>query len=1450
MPMPEGTHCFNGGFAEFGVCNERDDRCDEIEALNLEDKIKCTEDCSDNYLVCSNGQVTEMPMAEGTKCYQDGIVHMAEGHCVVQEEVISYFELMDACMNYPDLEHCASSADASAPPYNGVQLEDGAWYFKDKVWFSYVSTYNKEPQWSEEYGWYSGKGWDVFLNIRFGHDLEQGRSRSIVASMDYGTTKIYKWNQYDLVDGDGSDSHYNCQFSIPEEPVTKFLSHLIRNPAIIFGLGDGTFDIPDDDEVHEYTSQVTIDAAELGDDYEGEGKVEVLVASNLEDDAEDEEKQDVEPVITPTFLFRNVLVYDKDFIGGTYDGGTEDDEEEDLDGEEYYDESELDGSSSNGCCSLNYKECIDFCGPTKDDCLSCNHIHDGVAWLENGAAEEQCTARSEGCEEGPNSCCLGLECREDPNNWLMCQPIFPTAMMEIRRLFDGYFNITVNETTCHKSFEQVYDIRTDIIVPIHNRGKLTAGTGETTDADISEQTIVNGTDAMSDQLKLDVEEPEDPISRRLRELTTKKGQEKFIISQETIDDCQNDEVLVYHCCSEDIHYLTCTPTNDEKNCPTKTVSSSRCIDPQFKKDIIVEPRFLKGNTPLQLHTADHLEGLHYELDNLLTETSINEILEKNKRRLEWDEKDKYEWVAQEEEDFVSEENFLPQTRGKISKWVDTPIHNSSEVNAGDLYDNYGDLFLGRGGGLPNVREILADLEELDDTLSTFLKFTTDLEGDMLSIFELMQNIDEAEKDLKSIDQTLYTLDRVLRLVSIIKYVKPICIPIRNAVGKTRNYGIRRALTMVKKIRGSVTKKCKPKVMKALTNNEEVRGIIAKTKFLNQNLIINPFHTTRNCIPSDNAAALLRDVVESANLDVGGALDDIVEFRQSIRDLVDELRRVVDLTDDMVDAIDKISEKANPIKRAMDPFYTALTTRITVPIVGPFCKKNIHINVPYPCGVKKCKKCRRIFRRKRCIRYPCGVKKCNYRKKMTVPTFCKKTFSFTVNQVLNGISGVMDYIFYPINKATDELLKAIPLPKIPLLPDFPVNFDFLNKMTKISGLLEGPKFPSDLLDFPIGGIPLPGIDDIVCGKSAGDLLEALQLAKAGEITPEYVREFYDGCGGWQDLNPFCVSTEELLCGDGACPKETTSPTAKPTEKPSFRPTNSPTAKPTEKPSFRPTNTPTAKPTEKPSFRQTNRPTAKPTDRPSESPTGKPSIRPTESPKANPNERLPASSIETYATFGETEAPKSSINTYATFGETEAPKSSINTYATFGETEAPKSSINTYATYGETEAPYEKGVPCREDVELIHTNGTAIFENLEQAVQIMAQKTESVKLKLRNTWENDENNIDAIFYSYKETSFHEVCYEETYVENDEVYADEITIQCLSTHKFAQLKICVANTGSPLGANDKAVIPKCCHQSGVPENAHVVCYSLVVWCDSRCVTETDRRSLQRSIDDVLLQ
>jgi hypothetical protein len=138
---------------------------------------------------------------------------------------------------------------------------------------------------------------------------------------------------------------------------------------------------------------------------------------------------------------------------------------------------------------------------------------------------------------------------------------------------------------------------------------------------------------------------------------------------------------------------------------------------------------------------------------------------------------------------------------------------------------------------------------------------------------------------------------------------------------------------------------------------------------------------------------------------------------------------------------------------------------------------------------------------------------------------------------------MDIIFYPINKATDALLAAIPMPKIPLLPSFPTNFNALEKMSAIGNAIDGPSFPDNLLDFPNIDAALPGLKDIVCGKTSEELYAVMKMAQNGDITPEFVREFYDGCGGLQDLNPGCGSTEELFCGDGGCPT-TSSPTISP------------------------------------------------------------------------------------------------------------------------------------------------------------------------------------------------------------------------------------------------------------------------------------------------------------------
>mmetsp|Transcript_1353 Transcript_1353/g.1539 ORF Transcript_1353/g.1539 Transcript_1353/m.1539 type:complete len:205 (-) Transcript_1353:215-829(-) len=87
-------------------------------------------------------------------------------------------------------------------------------------------------------------------------------------------------------------------------------------------------------------------------------------------------------------------------------------------------------ASPEGCCSLNYKDCISWCGNTENSCASCNH-HDGLGWLVNGPPKDQCVSRWTGCENKENACCDGLTCKADTNNnYLMCLPINPIGTKE------------------------------------------------------------------------------------------------------------------------------------------------------------------------------------------------------------------------------------------------------------------------------------------------------------------------------------------------------------------------------------------------------------------------------------------------------------------------------------------------------------------------------------------------------------------------------------------------------------------------------------------------------------------------------------------------------------------------------------------------------------------------------------------------------------------------------------------------------------------------------------------------------------------------------------------------------------------------------------------------------------------------------------------------------------
>lgn len=77
-------------------------------------------------------------------------------------------------------------------------------------------------------------------------------------------------------------------------------------------------------------------------------------------------------------------------------------------------------SSSGGCCSMDYKECIDWCGTTEKQCATCSG-HDCLHWLPTGAVQGSCGSRWSSCNAS-NPCCPGLRCEFHSVWYSQCVP--------------------------------------------------------------------------------------------------------------------------------------------------------------------------------------------------------------------------------------------------------------------------------------------------------------------------------------------------------------------------------------------------------------------------------------------------------------------------------------------------------------------------------------------------------------------------------------------------------------------------------------------------------------------------------------------------------------------------------------------------------------------------------------------------------------------------------------------------------------------------------------------------------------------------------------------------------------------------------------------------------------------------------------------------------------------
>jgi len=74
-------------------------------------------------------------------------------------------------------------------------------------------------------------------------------------------------------------------------------------------------------------------------------------------------------------------------------------------------------SSASGCCSLDHKFCIEYCGTTEQECEACNAE---TYWISDEGAYPLCVARWGDCTQNNYGCCEGLTCKEENPHWSQC----------------------------------------------------------------------------------------------------------------------------------------------------------------------------------------------------------------------------------------------------------------------------------------------------------------------------------------------------------------------------------------------------------------------------------------------------------------------------------------------------------------------------------------------------------------------------------------------------------------------------------------------------------------------------------------------------------------------------------------------------------------------------------------------------------------------------------------------------------------------------------------------------------------------------------------------------------------------------------------------------------------------------------------------------------------------
>lgn len=511
--------------------------------------------------------------------------------------------------------------------------------------------------------------------------------------------------------------------------------------------------------------------------------------------------------------------------------------------------------------------------------------------------------------------------------------------------------------------------------------------------------------------------------------------------------------------------------------------------------------------------------------------ALNETL---RRMLKWKSSTSDEWIQQLGEtllkgkppaEWIEEQNPLKHLT-ILKDFLGLPI-TSDEIEQ-KYQQVLPDYF--KATGLPNTEATIAGLDEVGTTLDEITGKTIALEPKLLKVYDALLKLLKVESHTTTVKDALGTVLISLDLLKFVPYVKT-WVPIIQLP--------------LKQIKGVVDIGAKPlKAAGDSLRSYDVKGKLRNTLAVNEQIGIT---VSRAAITTNFVAKPTFTLLKHCK-NVDAALAPMVNTVQKIKDLLSKLwpnlnlnllnfpdfSAIFDALKIPADILDKVLTLFDPIIEVLNKFKAALNQRITVNVPGPFCSVQKRVCVALPCGVRKCnsrvfcgwrRRGWRLERRYCTVRVPCGVKFCQHCSYVKLPSWCTKSFSFTIQQILDGISGLISIVFKPLEMLMNAILSAIDLPQL-TIPGLNLNLPFMDFVNKMKKALD------DLVNWLEFSLPKIGFPS--CTSNLLDVTPFYTPNSGTKLLGLYRQNFF--CTEWDFLKPnFCQqSFDSIVCQQEQCP----------------------------------------------------------------------------------------------------------------------------------------------------------------------------------------------------------------------------------------------------------------------------------------------------------------------------